>query len=444
MRVLVVGGGGREHAIVWKLRQSPLVDRICCAPGNAGVARIAECVPLASTDLEGLAGFASRERIDLTVVGPELALIAGIVDRFEALGLPVFGPAAGPARIEGSKVFAKQLMQHSGIPTADFWICDSLSEARARVDDFYRTAAPEARLVVKADGLAAGKGVTVACGEEEAHQALTRIMEERVFGVSGDRVVLEECLTGEEVSLLAITDGVAIVPLLPAQDHKRILDGDEGPNTGGMGACAPVPQLPPERVPEAVARVLRPAVSALGALGTPYRGILYAGLMLTPNGLKTIEFNCRFGDPETQAILPLLESDLAALFLSVLNGTIASAEVRWRSGAAVCAVAASEGYPGACAVGREIAGLEEAEQRDDCIVFHSGTRIEGGRILTDGGRVLGVTGVGGSLAEASAAAYRGLEGIRFAGMHYRRDIGRRAQAAEIRSGRRMQLGEDVR
>ena len=430
MRILVIGGGGREHALVWKIAQSPLVEKIFCAPGNAGIASQAECVSLKPTDIDGLANFAEGQSIALTVVGPEAPLIAGIVDRFEARGLPIFGPSTDPARIEGSKVFAKQLMQSADIPTAEFWVSDSLSDARARVREYYAAQGEAARLVVKADGLAAGKGVVVAENESQALAALDRMMGERVFGNSGDRVVLEECLTGQEASVMAITDGETIVPLLPSQDHKRVYDQDRGPNTGGMGAYTPVPALPPERAQEAVDRILAPAIAAIRDLGIPYRGVLYAGIMITPEGLKTIEFNCRLGDPETQAVLPLLESDLVPLLASVSDCTLDQQEVRWRSEAAVCVVAASEGYPGAFETGRPITGLEQAAQSEGCLVFHAGTRFAQGQLLTDGGRVLSVTGLGDDLMTATARAYVGMSHIHFDGMHYRRDIAARALTNE--------------
>lgn len=424
MKVLVVGGGGREHALVWKLAQSPRVDKLYCAPGNAGIERQAECVPLKPTDIEALANFAAAEKIALTVVGPEAPLMAGIVDLFEARGLPIFGPSKDPARIEGSKAFAKRLMQTSGIPTASFWVCDSPTVARARIAATYAQHGPDARIVVKADGLAAGKGVTVAASRQEAEEAVHRIMEEKVFGEAGAHVVIEECLTGEEASIMAITDGSQLVPLLPSQDHKRVYDNDQGPNTGGMGAVCPVPILPPDLTQQAVERILRPAIEAIRALGIPYRGTLYAGVMVTPEGPKCIEFNCRFGDPETQAVLPLLESDLLDLLLGAVECTLDQVEVRWKPGAAVNVVAASAGYPGSYETGKPIYGIEEAEA-EGCLVFHAGTRREGGQIVTDGGRVLGVTGLGADVREAMAQAYRGIARISFEGMHYRRDIGAR-------------------
>jgi phosphoribosylamine--glycine ligase len=425
MQILIVGGGGREHALAWKIAQSPLADRLFCAPGNAGIARLAECVPLNAMDLDGLVAFARQQQIDLTVVGPEAPLAAGLVDRFEAQGLRIFGPSADPARIEGSKVFAKKLMQAAQIPTADFWVCDTLDKAKTQVRNYYRTHPPETRLVIKADGLAAGKGVVVAANETEALAAVEQIMGARVFGASGDQVVIEECLTGEEASIMAITDGETVVPLVPSQDHKRIFDNDRGPNTGGMGAYAPVPILPPDIALQVVEQILHPAILAIRELGIPYRGVLYAGIMATADGPKTIEFNCRFGDPETQAALPLLETDLLELMLGVTDCCLEDVPVRWRQGAAVCVVAASGGYPGAFETGKVISGLDEAAG-SDCLVFHAGTRAQDGQVLTDGGRVLSVTGLGATLAEAAERAYSGIDRIHFEGMHFRRDIAARA------------------
>lgn len=429
MRILVVGGGGREHALVWKLAQSPRAERIYCAPGNAGIARLAECINLKVTDLDGLANFAQAQRIDLTIVGPEAPLVAGIVDRFEARGLPVFGPATDPARLEGSKSFAKELMVRYGIPTADYRRFDSEEEAHAYLRDYYsRMAAGGDRLVVKADGVAAGKGVIVAQSQEEAHLAVHRMMGERAFGPAGDRIVIEECLEGEEVSIMAFTDGETVIPMPPAQDHKRVFDNDGGPNTGGMGAYSPVPCAPPTLVHEALETVLKPAVAAVRDLGIPYKGVLYAGLMLTPTGLKVLEFNCRFGDPETQAVLPLLESDLVDILGSAVTCSLERVEVKWRREAAVCVVAASGGYPGDYATGKLIEGLDRAAAMEGCVVFHAGTREENGQYLTDGGRVLGVTGLGADIGEAAARAYAGIRQIHFEGMHYRTDIARRALA----------------
>lgn len=434
MQVLVIGSGGREHALVWKIAQSPLVSKVFCAPGNAGIAEIAECVPIKPDDLNALVEFASDSKIDLTVVGPEAPLIAGIVDQFEAAGLPVFGPSSDPARIEGSKVFSKTLMQNAGIPTAAFWNCSTPNDARECIRSFYSTVLPETKLVIKADGLAAGKGVVVAAGEAAAYRAIDRIMQERVFGNSGDQVVIEECLEGEEASIMAFTDGSVIVPLLPSQDHKRALDGDLGPNTGGMGAYSPVRAVSNEIVEFTIERIIRPAVMAIRELGIPYRGAIYAGVMLTPDGPKCIEFNCRLGDPETQAILPMMESDLIPLLMGVVDGTLDEVAVEWRSGASVCVVAASQGYPDSFdprqdvqrLLGRPISGLGAAARIDNCVVFHSGTQVAEDTIVTSGGRVLSVTGLGDDLLSAVGRAYVCMDKIRFEGMHYRRDIAARA------------------
>lgn len=349
--------------------------------------------------------------------------MAGIVDAFEAQGLPIFGPSAEPARIEGSKAFAKDLMRQSGIPTAEYWTCDSLPAARERLNNYYSSRSSEIGLVVKADGLAAGKGVTVAANRAEASEALDRIMGERVFGAAGDRVVLEERLYGEEASFMAITDGSAIVPLVPSQDHKRALEGDLGPNTGGMGAYAPVPIIPADTAKIVLDTILRPAVDAIRALGIPYRGALYAGIIVTSEGPKCIEFNCRLGDPETQVVLPLLESDIVPLLLAVTDCTLDQFQPVWKQQAAATIVAASGGYPGLFETGKRIKGLERLRDDSGCIVFHSGTKQDGDSLVTDGGRVLSVTGLGDSLEDALMTAYAGLAQIHFDGMFYRRDIG---------------------
>ena len=426
MRILVIGGGGREHALVWKLAQSRRAPKIYCAPGNAGIARHAECINLQSADLEGLANFAATESIDLTVVGPEAPLIAGIVDRFEARGLPIFGPSTDPARIEGSKTFAKDLMVKYGIPTAEYWQCDTAEEARERIRSYFGDGKNRSGVVVKADGIAAGKGVIIASTPEEAIAAVDLIMVLKAFGESGERVVIEELLNGQEVSLLAFTDGETVVAMPPSQDHKRIFDNDKGPNTGGMGAYSPVPVLPSDIVETTVQSILVPAVTAIRDLGIPYKGVLFAGIMLTDDGIKALEFNCRFGDPETQVILPLLETDLIDVMEAVVNSDLESVQVVWRDEAAVCVVASSGGYPGEYDTGKLIEGLDRAYAEDDVFVFHAGTRDDAGQVFTDGGRVLGVTGVGQTLVEAAARAYAGIGQITFEGMHYRRDIGARA------------------
>jgi phosphoribosylamine--glycine ligase len=403
------------------------VDKLYCAPGNAGIARVAECINIKPTDIEGLANFADGQKVDLTVIGPEAPLIEGIVDRFEARGLPAFGPSTDPARIEGSKVFAKELMVRYGIPTASYRLCGDVEAAHDAVRrHFAANPEPDARVVIKADGLAAGKGVIVASSEEEAHLAVEDMMVRKVFGRAGERIIVEECLEGEEVSIMAITDGDSTVPLPPSQDDKRAFDGDEGPNTGGMGAYSPVPILSPDIVGNAMELVIRPAVKAIRDLGIPYKGVLYAGLMVTADGIKTLEFNCRFGDPETQAVLPLLEADLFEVMDAAVNGRLDDVEISFSSEAAVCVVAAAQGYPGEYETGKPISGLDRAAQCEGCLVFHAGTRDADGQIVTAGGRVLGVTGVGPNLPEAARRAYAGMELISFEGMHYRRDIARRA------------------
>jgi len=435
MRVLVVGGGGREHALVWKLTQSRHVEKLYCAPGNAGIARIAECINIPPTDIGGLANFAVGQKVDLTVIGPEAPLIAGIVDRFEARGLQAFGPATDPARIEGSKVFAKELMVRYGIPTASYKICSDAEAAHDAVRRHYAAhPEPGARLVVKADGLAAGKGVTVARSEDEAHGAVEEMMVRKAFGAAGDRVIVEECLEGEEVSIMAVTDGDCVVPLPASQDHKRVGDGDQGPNTGGMGAYSPVPVVPETIVTDALELVLKPAVNAIRDLGIPYKGVLYAGLIVTEDGLKTLEFNCRFGDPETQAVLPLLDADLYEVMDAAVNGRLEDVDISRSSDAAVCVVAASGGYPGEYTTDLPIEGLDGASEAEGCFVFHAGTRERDGVFFTAGGRVLGVTGVGPDLPEAARRAYAGMDRVRFKGKHVRRDIAGRALRAIAQTG----------
>lgn len=426
MKILVVGGGGREHALVWKLAQSPQVSRIYAAPGNAGIAKQAECLPIKSDDVEGLLAFALENQIDLTVVGPEVPLIAGIVDAFEKKGLRIFGPAREPAMLEGSKAYAKGLMLRYGIPTGHFAVFSSLEAARHYVVTHFAENL-DAPLVVKADGEAAGKGVLICNSEIEAQDALTKLMEERVFGASGDTIVIEEFLEGEEVSLMAFTDGTTIVPMLPVQDHKRALDGDKGPNTGGMGCYAPVTLLDPNLHTRAVDLIIKPAVDAIRSTGIPYKGVIYAGLMITRDGqIKTLEFNCRFGDPETQVVLPLLETDLVDILLGVTDAHLDEVDVRWKSQNAVCVVLASGGYPGAYASGLPISGLEQVSYLSDVSIFHAGTTVDDeGNIVTNGGRVLGVTALGQDFSEARARAYSAVNSIHFDHMHYRSDIGSR-------------------
>ncbi len=426
MRILVIGGGGREHALVWKIAQSPLVNTLYCAPGNAGIAEYAECVPIKVTDIDALARFAEEHSIDLTVVGPEAPLTAGIVDKFESMGMRIVGPSASPAQLEGSKIFSKRLMQTYGIPTAEFHICENQEDAELFLHRFYAQHPPHTPIVIKADGLAAGKGVIVAQNREEAHASIRAMMFDQVFGEAGSKVVIEECLFGEEASIIAITDGFDVVPLVPTQDHKRIGEGDTGLNTGGMGAYSPVPCAPSEIVEEVLERILRPAIRAIADLGIPYRGFLYAGIMLTETGVKTIEFNCRLGDPETQVILPLLESDIVPLLLAVTDCTLAQVPIRWHNYAAATVVAASGGYPGDYETGKVITGLDKVHEEQNCVAFHSGTRLEEGQIVTNGGRVLSVTGIGASIMDAVANAYIGMSHIQFEGIYYRGDIASRA------------------
>lgn len=417
MRILVVGGGGREHALVWKIARCPRVTEIYCAPGNAGIAGLANCVPIAADDIEGLLAFARQAGIDLTVVGPEAPLVAGIVDAFQAAGLPVFGPSRAAARLEGSKIFAKELMQAAGIPTARHTAFMEAGTALAYLEEH------PGPVVVKADGLAAGKGVVVAPDTATAREAVTAMFGGR-FGPAGQRVIIEEHLEGEEVSILALCDGETVIPFLPSQDHKRVGEGDTGPNTGGMGAYAPVPFYTPEIAGEVEEKILRPTVRAMAAAGCPYRGVLYAGLMLTREGPKVLEFNCRFGDPETQPLMLLLQSDLVELMLATINGELAGTKIDWCPGAAAGVVLAAGGYPGPYARGEVITGLEAVLPGVE--VFHAGTALVDGQVVTAGGRVLCVTARGENLQAALDRVYAGIKAINFAGMHYRRDIGYRA------------------
>lgn len=423
MKVLVVGGGGREHAIAWRLAKSPSRPDVYCVPGNPGIASVATCAGIAADDLEGIVSFARRERMDLVVVGPEAPLVAGLADMLSARGIPCFGPTQRAARLEGSKVFAKEFMRRHGIPTAPARTFDDPGEAKEYVRSL------GGPCVVKADGLAAGKGVYVCGGPEEALAAVARVMEERVHGAAGERVVVEERLAGEEASVLAFCDGERIAMMVPSQDHKRAFDGDEGPNTGGMGAYAPAPVLSDPALAKRVREeILEPAVEGMAQEGGLYRGVLYAGLMICDGDPYVLEFNVRFGDPETQAVLPLLEGDLAEICLACAEGDLDPDAVSFSDGAAVCVVVASGGYPGAYEKGYPIEGLLEASSVDGVVVFHAGTAREGDRIVTAGGRVLGVTAVAGDIRTAIARAYEAVSYIRFQGMHYRRDIGARALA----------------
>ncbi len=422
MHVLVVGGGGREHALVWKLSQSPAVEKIFCAPGNAGIASLAECVPIKPEEIEKLREFARENGIDLTIVGPEAPLAAGITDLFQDEGLLSFGPCREGARLEGSKVWAKQFMQEHGIPTARFETFQEQEEAYRFLE---RASYP---LVVKADGLAAGKGVIVATDFQEAAQAVRSMMEERAFGTAGESIVIEEFLQGEEVSVFALTDGETFYPLVPVQDHKAIYEGDRGPNTGGMGAYSPAPVLTEELAAEVSRKVFEPLLRGLKKEGIVYRGVIFGGLMITPDrGIKVLEFNVRFGDPEAQVLLPRLRSDLFPLLYETARGNLAAAAPpEWSSQTAVCVVLASQGYPGDYEKGKEIRGLEKAQELENATVFHAGTAFKDNRTVTAGGRVLGLTAWGASLKESLEKAYQMAQIIEFDGKYYRRDIGHRA------------------
>lgn len=421
-KVLVIGQGGREHALVWKLAQSPRVGKIFAAPGNPGIAQFAECVDIGVSDLDGLLAFAIKEKIDLTVVGPEVPLMEGLADRFRAAGLLVFGPGAAAARLEGSKVFAKELFKKYNIPTADFQAFDKLDEAL----DYARQFTDQGQgVVVKADGLAAGKGVVVASSWNEASKALVGIMKDRQFGAAGDKVVVEECLRGEEVSFFVVTDGQDYVSLVAAQDHKRVFDNDQGPNTGGMGAYVNPPVFTPALQKEVEETIIGPVIEAMAREGCPYQGVLYAGLMITEKGPQVLEFNARFGDPETQVLMPMIKGDVYALFEASASGqNLKGNTVECAAGSCVCVVMASGGYPGSFAKGKAIRGLELLDE--DVIVFHAGTACQDGQLITNGGRVLAVVCRENNLQAALDKVYRELEKISFEGMHYRTDIGQKA------------------
>ena len=423
MKILVIGGGGREHAVIRALRKSPKAAEVYALPGNGGIAADAVCVPGSATDIEGAVDFAREAGIDFAVVTPDDPLCLGMADALEHIGVPAFGPSKAAAQIEGSKVFAKGLMKKYGIPTAAYEVFDDFDAAMAYIE-----AAP-LPLVVKADGLALGKGVTVAMSREEARAAVRAAMQERVFGESGARLVIEEYLEGPEVSVLSFTDGVTLVPMLASMDHKRALDGDEGPNTGGMGAICPNPHYTPEAAAaECMEKIFLPTMRAMNAEGRTFRGCLYFGLMLTKDGPKVIEYNCRFGDPETQAVLPLLETDLLDIMEAVAAGRLSELDIRWSPGASCCLILASGGYPRAYKKGLPIEGLDARGQLpgSGVEVYHAGTRFEGGKYYTNGGRVLGLTAVAPTLEEAVARAYAASERVSFEGMHKRLDIGARA------------------
>ena len=425
MKVLVIGKGGREHALVWKLAQSPHVEQVFCAPGNAGTAQDGVNVPIDANDFDYLIRFAKKENIGLTVVGPEDPLANGIVDAFQAQGLRIFGPSKAAAQIESSKVFSKKLMRHADVPTAEFRIFDHPEPARKYIDS------REYAVVVKADGLAAGKGVIVCSTKEEALDAVNRIMVREEFGASaGRQVVIEKRLEGEELSILAIVSGRTIIPLAPSQDHKRAFDGDTGPNTGGMGAYSPPPLATPKLLDDIETNALVPSGHAMKRARTPFRGILYAGVIVTNQGPRLLEYNCRLGDPETQPVLMRLKTDLCELLEAAVDdrlGELAEDRVEWDPRPAVCVVIASGGYPGNYAKGKMIQGLDDAARVPGVKVFHAGTKLEtGGMIVTDGGRVLGVTALGNTLADAKAKAYEAVAKISFPGAFYRKDIADKA------------------
>jgi phosphoribosylamine---glycine ligase len=421
MRVLIVGSGGREHALAWAIAASPICDALYCAPGNPGMEEEAVCLPVAASDSDGLVALCRQERIDFVVVGPEAPLVAGLVDRLEAAGIAAFGPSAAAAALEGSKGFTKDLCAKYAIPTADY---ARFRDAQAAKDFVRQRGAP---IVVKADGLAAGKGVTVAMNVAEALAAIDEAMLAQRFGAAGSAVVVEEFLAGEEASFFALIDGKHALPLATAQDHKRVGDGDTGPNTGGMGAYSPAPCLTPALESEVMARIIGPTVRGMAAEGNPFKGVLYAGLMLTPAGPKLIEYNVRFGDPECQVLLPRLKSDLLPALVAARDGVLDGFDLRWRDEAAICVVLAARGYPGAPMKGTVIDGLAEAAQVDPTVkIFHAGTRREGTRLLAEGGRVLDVVATGASVAAARDKAYAAIERIRWPEGFCRRDIGWRA------------------
>ena len=429
MKILVVGSGGREHALVWSLARSPRVSEIFVAPGNAGTSRIAAAhvrisnIEISSDNISGLLAFALQHQIDLTVVGPEGPLASGIVDRFSSAGLLIFGPSQAAAQLESSKAFSKSFMRDFGIPTAEYARFHSYTEARDWLGTINHP------VVVKADGLAAGKGVMVCNTTAEADEALQRILLKREFGAAGDVVVIEERLSGPEVSVLAFCDGHTVLTMPAARDHKRIFDHDAGPNTGGMGAYAPAPDVSNRLVAAITRDVLLPAVHGMASRGTPYVGVLYAGIMLTEKGAMTLEFNCRFGDPETQAVLPLLRSDLVDILLACCAGRLAdiASQVVWREGACASVVLAAQGYPGSYLKGQPINGLDMLDKMQNMMVFHAGTTLLDDQVVSNGGRVLAVSAVGDDLPEAIARAYEGVGHIHFDGMHYRRDIGIRSE-----------------
>lgn len=421
MRVLVIGGGGREHALIWKISQSPKVTEVFCAPGNAGTAAIANNVPIPADQIDQLLEFAQENEIGLTVVGPEQPLVMGIVDRFQEKGLRIFGPSARAAELEGSKAFSKNIMKKYDLLTAEYETFTSHEKAILYVDK------ENGPIVVKASGLAAGKGVILCRNAEEGRNAVDTIMKDKSFGSAGDEVVIEEFLEGQEVSVLAFTDGNTVLLMDSAQDHKAALDGDQGPNTGGMGAYSPAPVFTDLMRQKVRDKIMFPLVCAMKAEGRPYQGIIYAGLMLTKLGTKILEFNARFGDPETQPLLVRMESDIVPLFEACIDGILEQCDLKWKPETSVCVVMAAKGYPGSYEKGKEISGLDEAGALPDVVVFHAGTKGEGGKVLTNGGRVLGITATGPDTPSAIAKAYEAVSKIKWDGIHYRKDIAARGR-----------------
>ena len=420
MKVLVVGSGGREHAVIRKLAENPEIDRIFCAPGNGGISVQAQLVEIKATDVEGMVAFAKKEGIDFVVVTPDDPLVLGMADAMEEAGIPAFGPSKKAAQIEGSKVFAKNLMKKYGIPTAKYEVFDDPSKVIAYIERENQFPA-----VIKADGLALGKGVVIARNLAEAKEAVHSIMEDKIFGKSGNQVVVEEFLTGKEVSVLAFTDSHTISPMISSMDHKRVYDNDEGPNTGGMGTIAPSPYYTPEVAKRCMEEIFLPTMEAMKKEGRPFKGCLYFGLILTERGPKVIEYNCRFGDPETQVVLPLLKTDLFTIMRAVRDERLGEVDIRWSTGAAACVVLASGGYPKKYETGLPIEGLDENGGHSGVIVYHAGTKKQDGRFLTAGGRVLGVTGLGETLPQALEKAYGAVREITFTNAHYRTDIGKK-------------------
>ncbi len=422
MKILVIGSGGREHALVWKIRQHPEVEAIFCAPGNPGIAALADCVAIDPTGIVELADFADKARVDLTVVGPELPLTMGIVDEFQKRGLRIFGPTSAAAEIEGSKAFTKDFLARHDIPTAAYQCFTSSREAVR----YLKSREITYPIVLKVDGLAAGKGVLVAPDRKAAIQFATDVLENQAHGKAGERLVIEEFLEGTEASFFALSDGSRVVPLVPCQDYKQLGDGDTGPNTGGMGTISPPAIMDQEMFSRSLNEIILPTISGMEAEGRTYRGVLYAGLMITPQGPKVLEFNARFGDPETQVLMPRLESDLVGPLMAAADGRLQDVKLQWKREACACIVLASGGYPGSYEKGFPIQGISEAEASEHITVFHSGTRQEENQVVTHGGRVLGVTALGADLGQAVTRAYAGVEAIHFEGKTFRRDIGYRS------------------